>query len=175
MVVFSPFALASAVGTPNASCGDFTITFVAPDKTAVLAPQLMTAYAFADAKDVEKQLQIWQKEWDAAGATERELHQTLVEKYRAVVQAARTFIKQHQQHAAQRKQDIILSAQQAVASDAAAHDVGRQLKQLQQVWKATGYAGKKAEQDLWQQFRQVCDGFFAKREADKQQWQQQHQ
>jgi len=133
----------------------------------------MTACAFADAKDVEKQLQIWQKEWDAAGATERELHQTLVEKYRALVQAARTFIKQHQQHAAQRKQDIILSAQQAVASDAAAHDVGRQLKQLQQVWKATGYAGKKAEQDLWQQFRQVCDGFFAKREADKQQWQQQ--
>lgn len=131
----------------------------------------MSAYAFADAKDVEKQLQAWQNEWDAAGATERDVHLQLVEKYRAVVQAARTFIKQHHAYAAQRKRDIIQTAQQAVGSDAALSEIARQLKQLQQVWKTTGFAGKKAEHELWQQFRAVCDDFFAKRDADKQQLQ----
>lgn len=140
-------------------------------KTALL--EQMASYAFADVKDVEKQLQSWQQEWEQAGVTERDVHQQLLDKYRAVTQAARNYIKQHHVHNAQRKAEMIASAQQAVESGSP--DIARQLKQLQQLWKTVGYAGKKAEQDLWQQFRAVCDDYFAKRDAEKQQQQQQVQ
>ena len=44
-----------------------------------------------------------------------------------------------------------------------------QLKVLQQQWKNVGFAGRNQDQALWQQFRSVCDTWFANREAAKQQ------
>ncbi|OQA05836.1 MAG: hypothetical protein BWY66_02214 [bacterium ADurb.Bin374] len=45
-VAFNPAALASFVGMPRASCGVFTMTFVAPDRAATVEPQQMTENAF---------------------------------------------------------------------------------------------------------------------------------
>lgn len=126
----------------------------------------MSGYVLADVKDVEKQLQLWQQQWDVAGATERDVHQELFERYRSVVAAARQFIKQHYEGVAARKLELIEQARLVLALDDAFEAV-TQLKNLQQLWKAAGFAGKKADQELWNQFRSLCDEGFAKRDAVK--------
>lgn len=128
--------------------------------------QQMTSYAFADVKDVEKQLQLWQEQWEQAGATERDVHQELLEQYRSIVTVARQFVKQHYQSVAARKQQLIDQAKQLVELTDAFEAVN-QLKTLQQQWKAAGYAGKKADQELWNEFRSICDAGFAKRDTVK--------
>jgi len=138
---------------------------LAADRKRQLIEQ-MTSYAFADVKDVEKQLQHWQEQWDQAGATERDVHQELLGQYRSVVTVARQFVKQHYQAVALRKQELIQQAKQIVEL-ADAFDAANQLKALQQQWKVVGFAGKKADQELWNEFRSICDAGFAKRDAVK--------
>lgn len=126
----------------------------------------MSSFTFSDVKEVEKQLLVWQELWDQAGATERDAHQQLFEQYRAILNSARQFIKQHHQSASQQKHAIIQQARQLLELEDVFDAVNR-LKVLQAQWKTIGFAGRKTDQDLWTEFRSLCDQCFAKRDALK--------
>ncbi|KKO43919.1 hypothetical protein WG68_18055 [Arsukibacterium ikkense] len=102
--------------------------------------------------------------WQQAGPVKRQDYLALQQRYQAALSPLKAKASDFQQQVAAQKQALINEAQAAVAlSDS--NQSSKILKELQQRWKLLGYAGKKLDQQLWQQFRQLCDGFFNQRQA----------
>ncbi|SNY41129.1 protein of unknown function [Arsukibacterium tuosuense] len=102
--------------------------------------------------------------WQQAGPVKRQDYLALQARYQAALEPLKARATEFQQQVAEQKQALINEAQAAVAlSDS--NQSSKILKELQQRWKTLGYAGKKHDQQLWQQFRQLCDGFFNQRQA----------
>lgn len=116
----------------------------------------------------EREVQQLQQRWRAIGPVPKELHQSLQTDYQAINKTLKQLIKQQQQHFADQKQQLIAQATDALILEDA-NQTASILKQCQQQWKAIPFAGKAQDTLLWQQFRAVCDDFFAKRKEDHQQ------
>jgi hypothetical protein len=102
--------------------------------------------------------------WQQAGPVKRQDFVAIQQRYQQMLAPLKAKANEYQQHAAEQKQALINEALAAVAlSDS--NQSSKILKELQQRWKQFGYAGKKQDQVLWHQFRQVCDGFFNQRQA----------
>ncbi|MDX1676637.1 DUF349 domain-containing protein [Arsukibacterium sp.] len=110
--------------------------------------------------------------WQQAGPVKRQDYLLLQQRYQAAMSPLKAQLTELQQQVAGQKQALISEAQAATAlSDS--NQSSKILKELQQRWKQLGFAGKKHDQQLWQQFRQICDGFFSQRQAIYAQQQQQ--
>tara|TARA_R110002126_G_scaffold185121_4_gene333591 strand:+ start:10877 stop:13615 length:2739 start_codon:yes stop_codon:yes gene_type:complete len=102
--------------------------------------------------------------WQQAGPVKRQDFVALQQRYQQALSPLKAKAGEYQQQAALQKQGLVNDAIAAVAlSDS--NQSSKILKELQQRWKSLGYAGKKQDQQLWQQFRKVCDGFFSQRQA----------
>lgn len=117
---------------------------------------------------LDKTLQQLQSQWRNSGQVDKDSHQAL----KAAYQAQLTLLKARQQQAyavaAGQKQQLIAQAA-TIASQQDNPQALNQIKQLQQVWKQTAYAGPAQDQALWSEFRAVCDGIFARRSELRQQ------
>ncbi|MCH8538416.1 MAG: DUF349 domain-containing protein [Alkalimonas sp.] len=113
-----------------------------------------------------------QQQWRSIGPVPKEQHQRFQAELQQLKQTLKSHIKQQQQHYARQKQQLLIEAKEALALDDQ-NQTASILKHCQQKWKTIPFAGKAQDNELWQQFRALCDDFFAQRKALHQQ-QQQH-
>lgn len=116
----------------------------------------------SDTKQLETKLAQLQQMWQKAGAVDKAEYNRLLEQYQAVLKPLKQQLQQQYDAVAQQKQQLIDKAQSALLLDDA-NLTAKVLKECQQQWKALGFAGRKQDQQLWQQFRAICDGFFSAR------------
>ncbi|WP_213997367.1 DUF349 domain-containing protein [Arsukibacterium sp.] len=130
----------------------------------IVAQLEQLAAAQPDAVALDSGLKSLTQAWQQAGPVKRQDFLAVQARYQAAVEPLKARAAEFQQQVAEQKQALINEAQAAVAlSDS--NQSSKILKELQQRWKTLGFAGKKHDQQLWQQFRQVCDGFFNQRQA----------
>ena len=121
-------------------------------------------------KGFDSQLTSLQKSWRESGPTESALFKELAAQFKTLVDQLKGRVRaQHEQHFAE-KQQLIEKAQQLLFLSVDEAVAGA--KKLQQDWKLIGFAGK-LDQQLWSEFRGVCDQIFANKTAAKQQQDQQ--
>lgn len=117
-----------------------------------------------EAAALESGLKSLTQAWQQAGPVKRQDFVALHQRYQQALTPLKAKVSELHQQVANQKQALISEAQAAIAlSDP--NQSGKILKELQQRWKQFGYAGKKLDQPLWQQFRQLCDDFFSQRQA----------
>uniref|UniRef100_UPI0040487AE0 DUF349 domain-containing protein n=1 Tax=Rheinheimera sp. TaxID=1869214 RepID=UPI0040487AE0 len=124
-----------------------------------------------DAKQLDSQLQQLKQRWQQCGAVDKQQYSLLNEQFNQALQPLKAQLTALQQQVAQAKQQLIDKVSAALALTDA-NVTAKLLKECQQQWKTLGNAGRKQDQQLWQQFRALCDGFF---NARAQQFEQQKQ
>ena len=112
-----------------------------------------------DSKTLEQSLQQFKASWQKAGAVDKEQFADLNQKFTEVLSPIRQRLEQLQQQAVDTKQQLIDKARAALALEDA-NLTAKVLKECQQQWKVAGNAARKHDQQMWQEFRAVCDGFF---------------
>ncbi|RVU37500.1 DUF349 domain-containing protein [Rheinheimera riviphila] len=139
-------------------------------KLAVIEQLEQQMAAGVTGKALDSLLQQSLKDWQQTGSVEKAQFEQLQPRFSQLVNQLKQQQKTEQQQNAQAKQQLIAMATQLSAGEGV-DQVAAQLKVLQQQWKNIGFAGRTQDQQLWQQFRAVCDQWFANREAAKQQQQ----
>ncbi|WP_404340386.1 DUF349 domain-containing protein [Pseudoalteromonas mariniglutinosa] len=114
------------------------------------------------------------KAWRLAGNVEPKLYRSMQTTYKQYQQAVLDNLHAFHKMNAQLKSELVEQAEQLSQSDDLAVAC-QQLKGLQQQWQMIGFAGIKAENALWQQFRRFNDDTFAKRSNEFDQHKQQQQ
>jgi len=137
-------------------------------KLAVIEHLEQQITAGVTGKALDALLQQSLKSWQQTGSVEKAQFEQLQPRFSQLLTQLKQQQKAEQQQNAQAKQQLIDMATQ-LCSGESTEQVGAQLKVLQQQWKNIGFAGRTQDQQQWQQFRAVCDQWFANREAVKQQ------
>ncbi len=117
-------------------------------------------------KALDTALQQSLKEWQQSGSVEKAQFDQLQPRFSQLVNQLKQQQKTEQQQNSEAKQQLITIAKQLCSGDSV-DQVSAQLKVLQQQWKNIGFAGRNQDQQLWQEFRSVCDQWFAERAAAK--------
>ncbi|WP_392352505.1 DUF349 domain-containing protein [Pseudoalteromonas rhizosphaerae] len=125
-----------------------------------------------DWKEFESQYNRINKVWRNAGNVEPKVYRALQTQYKAQQQQVFNALNAFHKSNAAAKNALVEQAQQLSVSEDLA-DACQQLKELQQQWQGVGFAGVKAENALWQKFRQCNDVTFAKRSEEFAQHKQQ--
>ncbi|MGI5309657.1 DUF349 domain-containing protein [Rheinheimera sp. WS51] len=123
-----------------------------------------------DIKQLEQQFNQLRKAWQQAGVVDKANYQPLYQQYQAATQPIRQKIKALQQQVSEQKQQLIEQVKNALSLEQP-QVTASILKESQQQWKTLGSAARKQDQALWQEFRQLCDGFFTARAEQYQQQQ----
>ena len=119
-----------------------------------------------DFKKLDGQLNNLQQQWNTAGDVDRNQYKKLQGQFKSITSPIKSAISAFHVSNATKKQALILDAQALLNEEdvlAAIEDA----KRLQQTWREIGFAGNHQENQLWQQFRQVNDELFAKRQQFK--------
>jgi len=120
----------------------------------------------ANFKRLDGQLNKLQQTWNQTGEVDRKEYQRLQQKFKQILVPIKIAIKAFHESNGNKKQALIVQAQQQLAIDDVFQAIEK-VKQLQQQWRDVGFAGTRQENKLWQDFRQVNDEIFAKREQLK--------
>ncbi|REL27020.1 DUF349 domain-containing protein [Thalassotalea euphylliae] len=129
--------------------------------------------AAIDYKSLEAKFNKLSQQWRSAGDIDRKAHKKISQQYQSLIKPIRAAINGYHHTNEEAKWALIKEAEQLVtqlADEQTVFDAVSKVKQLQQQWKAIGYAGAKKENLLWQKFRAVNDQIFGRR----QQLQSQH-
>ena len=116
-----------------------------------------------DWKLTEKLIGTAIKEWQSYAPTDRDANKPLQKKFDRLLDSLREKLSSHQQHNAERKQQLIaqVDALLEISDKRAATE---KVKNLQAQWKQVGVVARKQEQKLWRLFRVSCDTVFAQRQ-----------
>jgi exonuclease SbcC len=117
----------------------------------------------ANWKDVEKVIRVARSEWRNYTPTERAATQPVLAEFESVLAGIQQKLHDEFAKNAILKKELIAQAQQLIAledSRKATDDI----KKLQARWQTIGASLRKEEQQLWHEFRDVCDAVFAKRQ-----------
>ena len=134
-------------------------------KQMTLLNETDTTHDGFDWKEFESQYNRVNKAWRNAGNVEPKVYRALQTQYKAPQQQVFNTLNSFHKSNAAAKNALVEQAQQLAQSDDLALAC-QQLKELQQQWQRIGFAGVKAENALWQKFRQFNDETFAKRSAE---------
>ncbi|WP_189416109.1 DUF349 domain-containing protein [Cellvibrio zantedeschiae] len=117
----------------------------------------------ANWKEVEKVMRVARSEWRNYTPTDRAATQPILTEFENVLAGIQQ--KLHDEYAknALLKKELITQAQQLVGLDDS-RKATDEIKKLQTRWQAIGASLRKEEQQLWHEFRDVCDAVFAKRQ-----------
>jgi hypothetical protein len=126
----------------------------------------------ADWSAVEAISRTAREEWRRYTPVDRAPGKPLQQSFNALLRELDNRIKEHRQHCADIKEQLIARAGElAEAEDIIA--AADEAKALQQQWKATGPSFRSRERALWQAFREHCDRIFGRlKEVRKAQAQQ---
>ena len=130
----------------------------------------------SDIKEVEGSLKALQNEWEDIGPTKQELWEQIKEDYWNSIKSVYDRIRAHydavreQMHEnLEAKKELISKTKELIAlernSIKAWNKHTQQLLEIQERWKKIGFGPKKENEQLWQEFRALCDGFFEGKSA----------
>ncbi len=143
----------------------------AAKKTSIIAELTKAVETNLAGKALDQCLQQQTKAWEQAGMLEKSVYAVLQPQFSQLVTQLKQRQSQEQKANAEQKQQLVEKAAALLASLESV-DVVAAVKELQAQWTATGFAGRKQDQQLWERFRQHCDALFAKRQELRQQQQQ---
>lgn len=118
-----------------------------------------------DWKQFESQYNRLNKAWRSVGKVDPKTYRVLNDRYKNEQQQVLGLLNAFHKGNAALKNDLVEQAQQLSQSDDLA-SACQTLKQMQQQWQTIGFAGLKAENALWQKFRQYNDEAFSKRSTE---------
>ncbi|MDN3392272.1 DUF349 domain-containing protein [Pseudoalteromonas sp. APC 3691] len=118
-----------------------------------------------DWKQYESQYNRLNKAWRSVGKVDPKTYRTLNDRYKSEQQQVLALLNAFHKSNAVLKNELVEKAQQLSQSDDLAAAC-QELKQMQQQWQTIGFAGLKAENALWQKFRQYNDETFTKRSSE---------
>ncbi len=129
---------------------------------------------FDKIKDVEKKLHAYQDEWNGIGGTHQEDWEKIKEEYWGVVnqvyEKIHAFYEVRRSEQAEniaKKRALIEHAKEVNGQEANDHKtykkVTDQLLALQAEWKTIGFGPKQENEEVWQEFRSICNDFFARK------------
>jgi hypothetical protein len=117
--------------------------------------------------DLSKNLNNLQQKWRNIGEVDFKLRNDLYEKYQQLLAPLKERVSAYYQDNAEQKNKLVEKASKLVEMESV-NEAIEQAKVLQAKWKTIEHAGKKAEKELWTQFRQANDSLFAKRAEESQ-------
>lgn len=118
----------------------------------------------ANWKDVEHTLRVAKDAWKTLWPVPRNEQKELQAEFDATLDKIYAPMNEAYERVKQKKEQLITLAEKAAElpdPKQAAEDI----KALQNQWKQAGRTFRKADQQLWQQFRATCDKVFEKRQA----------
>jgi len=132
--------------------------------------------AVTDLKEKEMLARSYMKAWFDIGPSPRETYQELADTFFGHTRAALDAVKAHYdgiREGFKKNLDAKLALVEEVRTlleediqDASAWPAqAEKVKDVQKRWKMVGFAGRKDDQEAWEQFRGLCDLFFQKRDA----------
>lgn len=126
-------------------------------------------------KELDTALRQLQREWDETGAVPKENWEDFRTRYWGAVQEIQSKLKNYyderkvkQVEALNSKKELIVKAKAFVKTYNSAKEwdnATKSLLELQQQWKAIGFAPKDENDTVWNEFRSVCDEFFTGKKA----------
>lgn len=127
-------------------------------------------------KDVEKMLHGYQDDWNAIGGTRQEDWEKIKDEYwktvNLVYEKIHAFFEVRRSEQAEnivKKRALIDKAIAITANEVKGHDDYKNttdaLLALQAEWKTIGFGPKQENEDIWQEFRTVCNSFFDKKKS----------
>lgn len=122
-------------------------------------------------KDVEASLKTLQNEWEDVGPAPQEEWETVKEKYWSNVKATWERIQgfydernaQMEKNLGVKKELLEMAKQLAARKNESTKDWEDNTKiliEVQDTWKNVGFGPKKENEEIWKEFRAVCDAFF---------------
>ncbi len=127
-------------------------------------------------KEIETELKALQHDWEEIGPTFQAEWETIKEEYWEIVKSIYERIKEYYDEKRQemtknieRKKELIVKAQEVAAktAEASTHKdwdaLTAELLAVQEEWKTVGFGPRKENEDVWAEFRGVCDKFFAEK------------
>lgn len=122
-------------------------------------------------KELDAALKGFQKEWDETGAVPKENWEDFRTRYWNAVHTVQGRLKDHweerkkeQHQALEAKKGLIEKAKLLQKEYPAAREweaATKQLLELQSDWKKVGFTTREENEQVWADFRAVCDAFFA--------------
>ena len=145
-------------------------------KKEELIAQASQLEAVTDLKEKEMLARSYMKAWFDVGPSPRETYQELADTFFGHTRAALDAVKAHYdsiregfQKNLEAKQALVEEVrallEEEVAESTAWPAQAEKVKDVQKRWKMVGFAGRKDDQEVWEQFRGLCDLFFQKRDA----------
>ncbi|MDV2080052.1 DUF349 domain-containing protein [Marinobacter xestospongiae] len=125
-----------------------------------------------DWKAVDQILRTARNEWKAAWPVEFRDNRPVQKRFDDLIQRIETPLNEERGRNEALKQDIVDRAQ-ALISHEPLRDAMDQAKALQTEWSNIGVTRHREDRKLWRAFRQACDDIFARREAQRNQQEQQ--
>ncbi len=123
-----------------------------------------------DWKNIDKQVRQGQQKWNAIGAVNRKDKAAVEDRFRKVMAALRSLLREESERNHKRKTSLIDEAdglyKTLESSDKSQQNIQKSvadMKVLQQRWKNTGIA--RNDKVLWEQFRALGDRIFGERQA----------
>ena len=117
----------------------------------------------ANWKDVEKVIRVARTEWRNYTPTERAATEPVLADFETVLAGIQQKLHDEFAKNATLKKELIAQAQQLVSLEDS-RKATDEVKKLQAKWQSIGASLRKEEQQLWHEFRDVCDAVFAKRQ-----------
>lgn len=127
-------------------------------------------------KEIETELKALQHEWEEIGPTFQAEWESIKEEYWSIVKSVYERIKAHYDEKRlemskniELKKDLISKAEavyakvQASSSHKDWDTLTAELLALQEEWKTVGFGPRKENEEVWAEFRAVCDRFFAEK------------
>ena len=118
-----------------------------------------------DWQAVIKTLRETKQEWRRCSPVDREAGKPQQERFAAVTASLQARLDAEYARNLQEKESLIERARTLLASDDGRKAIDG-IKALQQKWRTVGPLPREADQRLWAEFRQHCDGVFQKREQE---------
>lgn len=127
-------------------------------------------------KELDMLVRSYQKEWFEVGPSTRENYQALADEFFGYCRSAIDRIKAYydeihqQQDENLAKKVALVEELKGINSLELKHHTSwtkktTEVLELQKRWKEVGYARKKENEEVWQEFRGLCDLFFEKKKA----------
>ena len=120
-----------------------------------------------DYRGVEQILRQARNEWRNYHPVDRSPGKKLEARFKAVTDAIYGHLKGEWDRNVAAKQGIVDEARQAQESGAPLPDQINLMKRLQADWKRVGTTPRRVDQQLWKEFRQICDDVFQARDAQR--------
>lgn len=121
----------------------------------------------ADYRGVEQILRQARAEWRAYHPVDRSPGKKLDTRFKAVTDDLYGHLKVEWDRNVAAKQAIVDEAREATQSDVPLGDQINTMKRLQANWKHVGTTPRRVDQQLWKEFRGICDRVFENRDVQR--------